>query len=207
MRIVKFIGWLFFILMAIAIGLYPLGYAIGDTLSQYGLLSQKQDSVVSDQIWQTQFYIHIMLGGLALLIGWPQFLKGFRNQNLKTHRLLGKIYIIAVLLSGLAGVYMAIYAYGGLVAKFGFGCLALLWLYTTAKAYLVIRKGDIQSHQQWMIRSYALTFAAVTLRIWLPLFQLVLGMDFLIAYMIIAWLCWVPNLLWAEWKVRRVGLG
>jgi hypothetical protein len=54
-----------------------------------------------------------------------------------------------------------------------------------------------------MIRSYALTFAAVTLRIWLPLFQNGFGMEFISAYVIIAWLCWVPNLLWAEWYVRQ----
>jgi len=51
-----------------------------------------------------------------------------------------------------------------------------------------------------------LTFAAVTLRIWLPLFQYGFGMDFVTAYVIIAWLCWVPNIIWAQWKVKRLGL-
>lgn len=207
MRIIRFIGWFFFIFLAIVIGLYPLGYVISDTLSQNGLLSQKPDAIVGKQIWVVQFYLHIMLGGLALLTGWSQFLKRFRNHNLGFHRLLGKIYIIAVLISGLSGLYIAVYAEGGLIAKTGFAGLALSWLFTTTKAYLTVKKGDISSHQKWMIRSYALTFAAVTLRIWLPLFQFAMGMDFFIAYMIIAWLCWVPNLLWAEWKVRRVNLG
>lgn len=204
MKALNIIGWSLFIFMAIAVGLYPLGYLISDTLAQYGLLSQKPDSILSNQIWSTQFYIHIMLGGLALLTGWSQFLKKFRSRNLSTHRVLGKIYMISVTLSGLSGFYIALYAEGGLVAKAGFVGLALSWLYTTSQGYFAVRKGNIDSHKKWMIRSYALTFAAVTLRIWLPMLQYGFGMDFLSAYVIIAWLCWVPNLAWAEWKVRRI---
>ncbi len=206
MKVIQITGWIFFVFLAITIGLYPLGYVISDALSQNGLLSQKPDVIVGDQIWVIQFYLHIMLGGLALLTGWSQFLKKFRSKNLNTHRFLGKIYIVAVLISGIAGLYIAVYAEGGLVAKIGFAGLALSWLFTTTRAYLTIRKGNINSHKRWMIRSYALTFAAVTLRIWLPMFQYGFGMDFISAYMIIAWLCWVPNLLWAEWKVRRIPL-
>ena len=53
-----------------------------------------------------------------------------------------------------------------------------------------------------MIRSFALTFAAVTLRIWLGISQ-ASGMDFDVAYPVIAWVAWVPNLLVAEWWIRR----
>jgi hypothetical protein len=53
-----------------------------------------------------------------------------------------------------------------------------------------------------MLRSYALIFAAVTLRIELPLLIMALG-EFTPAYQVVAWLSWVPNLLWAEWYVRR----
>lgn len=203
MKIINILGWIFFILLAIAIGLYPLGYIISDTLAQYGLLSQKPDAITGNELWSIQFYLHIMLGGLALLTGWSQFLKKFRSKNLRTHRLLGKVYMISVLISGISGFYIAIYAEGGIVAKAGFAGLAISWLFTTVRAFLNVKKGNIEAHKQWMIRSYALTFAAVTLRIWLPMFQYGFGMDFISAYVIIAWLCWVPNLLWAEWKVRR----
>jgi Predicted membrane protein (DUF2306) len=43
-------------------------------------------------------------------------------------------------------------------------------------AYWRILHRDIQSHRQWMVRAYALTFAAVTLRLWLVIFQ-VTGID------------------------------
>jgi hypothetical protein len=76
-------------------------------------------------------------------------------------------------------------------------------LISTSAAYVYIRKGDINNHQVWMIRSYALTFAAVTLRIWLPMAQ-ALQIEFIEAYRVIAWLCWVPNLLIAQWIINRL---
>jgi hypothetical protein len=53
-----------------------------------------------------------------------------------------------------------------------------------------------------MIRNFALTFAAVTLRLWLPA-SVVSGVPFGIAYAIVAWLCWLPNLAVAEWMLGR----
>jgi hypothetical protein len=112
--------------------------------------------------------------------------------------------LIAVLLSGTAGLYIAYYATGGLIAVLGFSGLAIGWVFTTSRAYSSIRNSNIDQHQYWMIRSYALCFAAVTLRIWIPLFQVALGMEFIHAYRIIAWLCWVPNLVVAELIVRSL---
>ena len=53
-----------------------------------------------------------------------------------------------------------------------------------------------------MVRNYALTLAAVALRNELPL-MLVARVQFSDAYVIVSWLCWVPNLLVAEWLLRR----
>jgi hypothetical protein len=80
--------------------------------------------------------------------------------------------------------------------------LGTLWLMTGVMAYLRIRQGDVQEHRAWMIRNYALTWSAVMLRLWLPLF-FVLGYDFPEAYTTVAWLCWVPNLLVAELIIRN----
>ncbi|MBT8185644.1 MAG: DUF2306 domain-containing protein, partial [Eudoraea sp.] len=64
---------------------------------------------------------------------------------------------------------------------------------------------DIQVHQAFMIYSYAACFAAVTLRFWLPILSYAFG-DFVTAYRIVAWLCWVPNMIFAFFWVRRRGL-
>jgi hypothetical protein len=110
-----------------------------------------------------------------------------------------------VLGSGLASLYIAYFATGGLIPSLGFTCLGLIWLYTTIKAYVAIRNRKIQQHQMFMIFSYAACFAAVTLRIWLPLLSSLFG-EFLIAYKIVAWLCWVPNMIVAFMITRRLNL-
>jgi len=107
------------------------------------------------------------------------------------------------LLSGTAGLGIALFATGGIIPTLGFGGLAILWLYTTVNAYTNVRQKNINAHQRWMIRSYALCFAAVTLRIYLPIFIGAFGMDFIPAYRIIAWLCWVPNILVAEFLIIK----
>lgn len=113
--------------------------------------------------------------------------------------------MLSVLLSGISGLGIAFYATGGIIPALGFAGLAILWLYTTFNAYTSIKKGQVTNHQRWIIRSYALCFAAVTLRLYLPTFLGLLHMDFIPAYKIIAWLCWVPNILIAEiFIVRRL---
>lgn len=196
----KKIRWGVFVFFAIAIGCYPLAYLLFDMSP--GLLSSKTEEVLSSDLWKLEFYQHILFGGVALLTGWSQFSKTWRTKFLTTHRTLGKIYLLSVLMSGTAGLYISFFATGGLIASLGFGSLAIAWLSTSTMAYVSIRKKEIDQHEQWMIRSYALTFAAVTLRFWLPALQIA-GMSFIDAYLIIAWLCWVPNLLIAEWIVRK----
>jgi len=97
---------------------------------------------------------------------------------------------------------MAPLAYGGLPTRLGFATLAILWLFSGLMAYRHIRNKNLELHREWMTRNYALTFAGVMLRLWMPLFN-GLGMEFLTAYTITAWLCWVPNLMVAQWIVQR----
>lgn len=197
------VAWFVFVFLAILVGLYPLLYFLIDR--EFGLLASKGDSLLSNVFWNIGFYGHILLGGLALLIGWVQFSKKLRNENLKRHRNIGKVYVIAAVVSGICGIYIGFYATGGLISSLGFISLGIIWLYTTIKAYFAVRDGDLQLHQGLMIYSYAACFAAVTLRIWLPLLTIAFG-NFEVAYRIVAWLCWVPNLVFAYFWVRRRGL-
>jgi uncharacterized membrane protein len=196
----KYIGWPLFIFLAIGIGLYPLMYILAEEPT--GVLQNRP--LLSSPVWKWAFYQHISFGGIALLSGFSQFSQRLRIKSAKIHRTLGKIYILSVLLSGIAGLYVAIYTLGGLPAQLGFTGLAIGWLLTSWLAYSAIRGGQVNRHQRWMIRSYALTWAAVTLRIYLPLFEFGFGMNFQMSYPIIAWLCWVPNLLVAEWIIGRL---
>lgn len=192
----KKIGWLFFGLFSVLIGIYPVLYWLVD-MSQ-GFLGGKPEGVLNSFTWNWLFYQHISMGAISMLTGWTQFSEKIRKKNIALHRSLGKVYVVAVLLSGAAGLYLAFFATGGAIAGFGFGTMAVLWLSTTAMAFLTIKKGKVCAHQNWMVRSYALCWAAVTLRLWLPGLQAVGGMEFIPAYLLVSWLCWVPNLVVAE---------
>ena len=144
-------------------------------------------------------YVHLAASALAMAIGPFQFVASLRARALALHRWMGRVYVTAVVLGGLSGLALATVSQGGLPAHIGFGLLACLWIVTSGAAFAAIRKGDVAGHRRWMTRSFALTFAAVTLRIYLPL-SLLSGVPFELAYPAIAWLCWVPNLVVAEWR-------
>jgi hypothetical protein len=60
----------------------------------------------------------------------------------------------------------------------------------------------------WMMRNFAMAFAAVTLRIYMGLFSFA-GVPFSEFYPIVSWISWVLNLVFVEWfllhqRSRRV---
>jgi uncharacterized membrane protein len=158
----------------------------------------------NDMVHTAAITLHIAGAMVATIIGPFQFLpKIITRRYVNLHHWLGRTYLVGILVGGLGGFYMSFLAYGGVATRLGFGILAVLWLFCGFTAYRRIRNKQIQSHRQWMIRTYALTFAAVTLRIWLPLLGAA-GVDFDTAYLTVAWLCWIPNPLVAEWIVSRI---
>lgn len=147
-------------------------------------------------------FMHTAGGGIASLIGPLQFLKRLRRRQLNWHRWMGRVYLTAVGLSALAGLYLSP---GSLAANtFGvaFIALAAAWFYTGWMAYATVRAGDVAAHRRWMIRNFALTFAAVTLRVEMPLL-IMAGLHPIMALNVVGWLCWVPNLMAVEWWMRN----
>ena len=160
-------------------------------------------------------YVHAFGGGIALIIGPFQFLSKLRNRRPTLHRWMGRIYLVSVLLSGLAAFLIAPGMISGLVGEIGLLSLATLWLWTGWNAYRNIRAGKKEIHREWMMRNYALTFSAVTLRLWLgiligtqiPFLETKYANDFdalfVEVYRVVMWLAWVPNLIVAEMMVQR----
>jgi len=148
-------------------------------------------------------YAHIAGGAVAMILGAFQVNAMLRQRSLIRHRWLGRVYVTAVLIGAPSGLVLATVSEGGWVTHLGFGLLAVLWFGTTAMAYVQIRQRNILAHQHWMIRSYALTLAAVTLRLYIPA-SIMSGLSFESAYPAISWLCWVPNLIVAEWLIQRI---
>jgi hypothetical protein len=148
------------------------------------------------------FFAHVGFAPLALLLMPFQFWAGLRIRRPHLHRWTGRVYVLAIMISGIGGLFMALNTDAGRMAGLGFGLLAVAWLGTTARGIWLARARRISEHRVWMIRSAALTFAAVTLRLYIPISQMI-GWPFEISYAVIAWACWVPNLLLAEVWLRR----
>jgi uncharacterized membrane protein len=144
---------------------------------------------------------HAVFSSVALLTGPWQFLSNFRSRSLRVHRWMGRVYMGTVAAGWLTSLPIAAHAQTGRVASAGFLALGAAWIGTTAAGYRAIRLGQVQAHREWMTRSYALTAAAITLRLYLPI-VLVTHAPFAAGYGLVAWICWIPNLLFAEWLVR-----
>jgi uncharacterized membrane protein len=200
MNLTKKISWALFALFAILIGIMPFITLIAGV--KFGIEETKDAALYLNLFWKNSFYVHAIVGGLPLLLGWTQFIPKLRAKYRNVHRLIGKIYIVTFLITAASGFFISFYATGGLIPALGFGTVAIIAFYTTLKAYLDIRKGNVISHQNMMIYSYACCFAAVTLRFWGPILMISFG-DFDTAYPIVAWLSWIPNLLVAYWIIRK----
>ncbi len=146
--------------------------------------------------------VHFGVGGFVLLIGPFQFLPRLRASKPALHRWSGRLYVAGCLASGVAALLLAPAAITGGIAQAGFTLLALFWIGTTSMALAKALQRKFAEHRRWMIRSYALTLAAVTLRIFLPS-SIALEIPFETAYPIISFACWVPNAIIAEWILRR----
>jgi uncharacterized membrane protein len=165
--------------------------------------------------WVNFLYLHVVGSAIALAVGILLFSTRLQSKHLRLHRQLGKLYVVSIGVGGLSGIYLSFEALGGLISQAGFLALDISWLAATYLGYKRIRQKRIEQHREWMLRSYSLTFAGVTLRFWVALlgmltiplenfsqFELLLD-DFNRTYRLDAWLCWVPNLIFAEWLIRR----
>jgi uncharacterized membrane protein len=209
----KYLPWGLMAFFAISVGIVALApYATFDA-SNFNNATTRY--ATETPLRYTGLFVHAFSGGIALLLGPFQFLTRLRNRRPILHRWMGRIYLTGILLGGLSAFIIAPGMISGLVGEVGLISLAILWLWTGSMAYINIRAGNVEIHREWMIRNYALTFAAVTLRLWLgtligtqiPLLETKYGGDFnalfVEIYRVVMWLAWVPNLIVAEMLVKR----
>lgn len=206
------LGWKKIISNLILVLLF--GYScilMGEIIWQYrnfeldaSFLQIKQTEISEIPWYKYTFYIHVIFAILALPAGFTQFNKTILRTYPRLHRLLGYLYVGTILIfAAPSGFLIGIEANGGIVAQTAFILLAVLWFFFTLQAILQAKNGDFQAHKNFMIRSFALTCSALTLRYWkliLVYFFQPYPMDL---YQLVAWLGWIPNLLIAEWIINH----
>lgn len=149
-------------------------------------------SSYTDYFWARRNWLlmHIAGGLTATVVGPFQFIQKIRRRNVKIHRLLGRIYLVSILIGAPAGLYMAIYSGGNVAYQTGLGMLAIVWFSTVAMAYTSIRKGSIIQHRQWMTRSYVVTFAFTSFRLTEKVLEYFNIANDEIRSTLLAWACW-----------------
>lgn len=190
------IGYWTVAVLSVLVGLVSLrflGLGLGNAF-------ESMDGHIQDRVFI--FILHISASPVALILGAPQFSTRLRLRWPGLHRWTGRLYVMAILIGGVSGFLLAMGSWERPAVAMGFGLLSVLWIGFTLNALRLIRAGQRTDHQRWMIRSFALTFAAVLLRLQLPVFM-AFGMDYLAASPYLAWMCWVPCLIAGEWVIRR----
>ncbi|WP_271769984.1 DUF2306 domain-containing protein [Aquimarina algiphila] len=149
--------------------------------------------------YKIAFYIHVTFSIFSLFAGFTQFSKKIRTKLPKIHKSIGWIYLVSVLIfAAPSGLILGYYANGGFWSQLAFCILAIGWFWFSLQAFLSIKQKNYRKHQIFMIRSFALTLSAITLRSWKYIIVLAFQPRPMDVYQIVAWLGWVLNLLVAE---------
>ncbi len=162
----KALGFLAIILLYIGfVGMCLTIYQYLSFSRTTGFLAFKQ-AVVSNSFWRTAFYLHVFTCFLCLTAGFTQFSSLIQKKYITIHRAVGKMYVYNILIVNFPmALILGIYANGNLPGKIAFILLDLLWVYFTFAAIYWVKNGNIPRHRNFMIRSYALTLTALTLRL------------------------------------------
>jgi uncharacterized membrane protein len=194
--------WLGLLVLAVLVGGVALRYADGDPAA---LPHELRDNLLANPI---AFPLHTTFGGLAMLLGPWQLVAGLRRRWPAAHRWAGRAYVVCCLVSGVTAYPVAFSSFAGPIAAAGFSVMATAWLAATLVAVLAIRRGQVAAHRRWMIRSFALTLSALTLRVVLALPQIwpwLDQIDYLLLYRSSTWFSWSCNLALAELWLRVAG--
>jgi hypothetical protein len=201
--VLKWIGIAIVSLLASSLAYNALTYINFDP--SYSFLRLKQQAI-STGWYLPAYYSHVLFGGLILLFGFFQMLP-ISLRFRRIHRAMGYFYVMGILFfAAPGGLVMSFFIDRGTVVLMSFLIQAILWFYCTMMAFNKIRNRDVKAHQQWMLRSYSLTFAAITLRVY------IFGATYFIdltqpgAYATLAWLSWLPNLIAVEFYIKNFSI-
>jgi len=177
------------------LALLALWFVVRSALPYLGL----SEAHFGPYFWPRRWWLvmHIAGGMTALTVGLIQIWLGLTNRTAALHRALGKVYVAVIAVGSMSGFYLALTIPSNAPYAAGLFFLCVAWVVTTSMAVLAIRRRNVPQHREWMLRSYAVTFAFVTFRF---------GVDALIAQgsqpsdaqAIMAWACWALPLLLLE---------
>lgn len=189
--------WLGGLVLAFLVGVV---FLIGFAVPYLRLSAEALTRFAGRELW---ILAHVGGGTVALAIGPFQLWLGISRWRSSLHRKLGWVYLIVVAISCLAAFYLAVTTEVGWIFGMGLGGLGLAWAITTVLAFVAIRRRHIVQHQEWMIRSYVVTFGFVMFRMFIGVTTALEVGTVLERLTAASWFCWAFPLLITEAMLRR----
>ena len=185
------LGYFSYLMILITLQYIPLRFDVAFLLVKEEAIALKH--------YQMAFFSHVYTSIFVLLTGIPQFSKYVRTEFSTLHKVLGKLYVFLILfVAAPSGLIMALYANGGLSSQISFTLQSVLWFFFTFKAFQHIKNQAWHQHRAFMLRSYALTLSAISLRLFKWIIVSTIALPPMDTYRIVAWLGWLVNLIFVE---------
>ena len=111
-------------------------------------------------------YTHALGGSVMLVAGAAALALGWTRARPHLHRPVGYAYLLGGLWSTVSVLVVTlVHQHGSIGVRAATSSLALVWLLTAGMAYRAVRNRRFESHRDWMLRSYVLTWSFVFCRL------------------------------------------
>ena len=148
--------------------------------------------------------LHVVAGGLFLLLAPLQFWRGLRDSHRTVHRWSGRLLLVLLCISVAASVPFGILApYAGAPEGVIVAAVALLTLGGAGRAWWAIRTRRVELHREWMLRVFALGVGIASVRLVDAALVLLMlpYMSSVTIFVLSLWVGWGLTLAGVEWWI------
>lgn len=125
--------------------------------------------------WKAPLHAHVIVVVPWAILGALQFIPAIRAYNIDFHKAFGRIYLLFCLGISITGIIMAPYSFGGdLAGQLATFTLFLSFVVCFTMGFISIKRKQIQTHREWMMRSYGVGVSVLVIRIFMPLFLVIM---------------------------------
>ena len=214
LRALLAITWISTGIFSIYIAVFYGGAIFAGSLEQdwNQVLPDLYDKAATPAAWMIG--MHFFAGSAVLLLGPLQFITALRRRHPAFHRWTGRIYVLSALAAGIGGLsYLVLKgAVGGIVMELGFGLYGVLTVLAALQTIRHARARRTELHRAWAVRLFALGIGSWLYRLYYGLWlKGIGGMGHTQTFdgpfdMVMSFFFYLPNLLVAEYLIRRAGL-
>jgi uncharacterized membrane protein len=150
--------------------------------------------------------LHILPGGLFLILAPLQFSSRIRSRHIRFHRWSGRILVGAAIVTAPAGLYFGLLMpYGRLGEATATVFFGGLFVFSVGRAFVAIRRGQVARHRDWMIRAFAIAIGISAVRVVGTAFDILLtpaGLPPPELFVLSLWTGWTVTLAAGELWIR-----